>query len=151
MRRISTEEARKFISKDEDLLNRKAVYFTLTTSADGWEKVTYYTNKIKILNLRLDINKQYVYILSNPAMPRLIKIGYTKNHPGERVKQLSRSSSIPVPFDVEWVYPCYNAIELEGEVHKYLESYRVNDSREFFQIPIKKAKSIIKKLGKKYN
>ena len=101
MRRISTEEAKKFISKDGDLLNRKAVYFTLTTSADGWEKVTYYTNKIKILNLRLDINKQYVYILSNPAMPGLIKIGYTKNHPGERVKQLSRSSSIPVPFDVE--------------------------------------------------
>ena len=151
MKRISIEEAKKFVSKDEDLLNRKIVYFTLTTLEDGWEKITYYTNKIKILNLRLDINKQYVYILSNPAMPGLIKIGHTKNHPGERVKQLSRSSGIPVPFDVEWVYSCYNAIELEREIHKHLDSYRVNNNREFFQIPVKKAKSIIKKLGKKYN
>ena len=48
------------------------------------------------------------------------------------------------------MFPCYNAVQLEGEVHKYLDSFRVNKGREFFRITLEEAKDVIGRLGKKY-
>ena len=39
-----------------------------------------------------------VYILTNEAMPGLIKIGYTDNTIEKRMKELSRHSGVPLPF-----------------------------------------------------
>lgn len=43
-----------------------------------------------------------VYVLSNEAMPGLIKIGRTSGEGvGRRVAELSRSTGVPLPFKVE--------------------------------------------------
>jgi len=47
-----------------------------------------------------------IYILTNPAIPDLIKIGKTTNLV-ERINSLSRHSGVPVPFE------CYFACEVE--------------------------------------
>jgi len=82
----------------------------------------------------------YVYVLMNPSMQNLVKIGKTKREPEERAKELS-TTGVPTPFIV--VYSCYfeNCSKVESFVHKYLESegFRVSSKREFFEIPIKDA------------
>ena len=155
--RITPDIAQQYIPIEEDVLNSDIRYFTITPHSnikkrkEGWEEVTYYTGRRRTMKITPSVDKQHVYILSNASMPGLLKIGYTKGDPNKRVEQLDRSTSVPTGFTLEWAYPCYNAIELEGEVHEYLSGYRVNNQREFFKITLTEAKSIIEKLGQKYN
>ena len=37
---------------------------------------------------------QWVYVLSNPSSPGLLKIGYTKKQPEERAKQISSATGV---------------------------------------------------------
>ena len=157
-RRLSQEEAQELVKASEDQTNTPLAGFTFTPSthpkypaSEGWEDVTYYTQRRRVLKVEPSVDKQYVYILSNPSMPGLLKIGYTAHDPANRVSQLDRSTSIPTGFKLEWAYPCYNGIELEGEVHKYLNGYRVNHGREFFKLDLSQAIEAVKLLGRKYN
>lgn len=158
LKRITKEEAEEFISVEEDFTNSTPLYFTLTPSSDtvypseeGWEDVTYYTNRSKTLKFEPGADKQYVYILTNDTMPGLVKIGYTKNDPSKRAQQINAATGVAMDFNVEWAYPCYNGFELEQEVHTYLDSFRLNKNREFFKMTVEEAKSVIERLGKRYN
>lgn len=83
----------------------------------------------------------YVYVLMNPSMQNLVKIGKTVREPEERAKELSSTTGVPTPFVV--VYNCYfkSCTEAESFVHSFLENkgFRVSTKREFFEIPIKDA------------
>lgn len=83
----------------------------------------------------------YVYILMNPSMKDLVKIGKTTREPEERAKELSSTTGVPTPFVV--VYDSYfeSCSEAEKFVHSFLENkgFRVSLNREFFEIPIKDA------------
>lgn len=157
-KRLTDDEAKDLIKVTEDYTDSPSIGFTLTPSTDtkypaeeGWDSVTYYTGRSKTLQFEPGTNKQYVYILSNPTMPGLVKIGYTKNDPGKRAKQINASTGVAWDFDVEWAYSCYNGFDLEQEVHQYLEKFRLNKNREFFQISVDEAKSVVERLGKRYN
>jgi len=80
----------------------------------------------------------------------LLKIGYTTQTPDERAKQISNATGVALPYKVEWAFKCFDGEQLEGEVHRKLREYRVNNQREFFQIDLEGAKKIIKLLGKNY-
>ena len=77
----------------------------------------------------------YVYCLSNPAMPGLLKVGFTTNKPTERMLQLY-STGVPLPFELEFAKLVKNPYEKEQTLHKLLERYeeRVNPKREFFRL-----------------
>jgi hypothetical protein len=92
----------------------------------------------------------WVYIMSNPTMPGYYKIGYTKNTPEERAKQISNATGVIVPMEVEWAFHCYNGFALEQECHHKLEKYRVNNNREFFQMSLEEAKKTIEEIGERY-
>ena len=78
---------------------------------------------------------EYVYIISNKSYrDNYLKIGYTTNHPEHRLKQLYKSESVPTPFIIEFIIITDNAYQLEQKIHRVLNSYRVNASREFFNI-----------------
>ncbi|MCK9224937.1 MAG: GIY-YIG nuclease family protein [Candidatus Muirbacterium halophilum] len=87
------------------------------------------------------VDNGYVYVLMNPSMQNLVKIGKTVREPEERAKELSSTTGVPTPFIV--VYNCYfkSCTEAEIFVHTFLESkgFRVSTKREFFEIPIKDA------------
>jgi hypothetical protein len=91
-----------------------------------------------------------VYVLSNALQPGIYKIGYTNKHPEERAKQISNATGVALPYDVEFAFHCYNGLTLEGEIHQKLGEYRVNNQREFFQLPLEEIKTSIEKLGERY-
>ena len=84
----------------------------------------------------MDDEKGYIYILINPSIDGLIKVGKTTRTPDERAKELSGSTSIPTPFVVVYQMPVKNCSEAEKYVHTRLEinGSRVNDNREFFYV-----------------
>lgn len=79
------------------------------------------------------ISKQgVVYILSNPAMPGLVKVGKTINlH--DRMKSLF-STGVPLPFRCVYAKRVQDCSEVERKLHKGLNSHRENANREFFRI-----------------
>jgi hypothetical protein len=154
MKRITVEEAKEFIPLKENYGNTDLEYakhFTLTPSklGDGWESVTYYTDKKYGLYSDMGEGDQWVYILSNPSTPGLLKIGYTKQLPEERCKQISSATGVALPYKVEWAYKCFNGETIERQVHHKLKSHRVNNNKEFFQISLDEAKKVINLIGNK--
>jgi len=155
MKRITIEEAKGLIPLRENYGNVDLTYaefFTLTPSerGEGWEDVTYYTAKKYGLYADQGEGDQWVYVLSNPTTPGLLKIGYTKKLPEERAKQISAATGVALPYKVEWAYKCFNGETVEREVHHKLKSQRVNNSKEFFQISLEEAKEVINLIGNKY-
>ena len=154
--RITPEQAEQFVPCEEDQLNTPAYYFTLTPDplhGENWEKVTYYTNRSRNITIPKGLTgAQYIYILENDTMPGLVKIGFTKNKPSERVKQINAATGVALDFDVKYQYPCFNAHDLEKEIHIYLESqgFRVNKKKEFFNITVQQAISVIERIGEPY-
>ena len=90
------------------------------------------------------------YVLSNPSMPGLLKIGYTKNSPEERAQQISNATGVATPFKVDYAFKCHEGQFLEEEIHSYLDSHRVANNREFFKLELHEAVEAITKLGNKY-
>ncbi len=86
-----------------------------------------------------------VYVLTNQAMPGLVKIGKTTRKDIEaRMKELY-TTGVPVPF--ECAYACLvnskDCEKIEKALHKAFESNRINSNREFFSIKPEQAIAIL--------
>jgi hypothetical protein len=79
----------------------------------------------------------YLYILTNPHMPRLVKIGYTDRTPGERASELSGATGVPGSFVVERSWQLAEAQSWERRVHRALAQHRV--SGEHFELAANEA------------
>lgn len=77
---------------------------------------------------------EIIYILTNEAMPGFVKIGKTNNNLEQRVRELSASTSVPLPFTVFYACTVNNAQFVEHQLHDAFDNNRVNPRREFFQI-----------------
>lgn len=80
--------------------------------------------------------KGYVYIISNPAMPGIFKIGFTLKDPELRAKELD-STGAPYPFIVEYEILVDEPYTLEQHVHKALRSQR--EGKEWFRCDFSQA------------
>lgn len=88
----------------------------------------------------------FVYILTNPAMPGLVKIGMTDNNDvNVRVGQLY-TSGVPLPFTIEFAGRVANPTEVENAFHIAFAPHRINSKREFFRIEPEQAIAILKLL-----
>ena len=159
MKKITLEQAKKYVPLDDDMVNRelhRASYYTMSPypnsemAKDGWEKVTYYLPKRNDTYINRGDGNQWIYILSNPTIPDTLKIGYTNLSPELRAKQISSSTGVVVPFKVEWAFRCFDGNLMESEVHEALKEYGISNQREFFQVDLEEAKNIITLIGKKY-
>lgn len=84
------------------------------------------------------MTKGYIYVLINPAMPGLSKVGKTTRLPTERLLELSAPSGVPSPFILAYQQPVADCHTAEIWVHRELErgGYRLTERREFFQAPL---------------
>jgi hypothetical protein len=82
-----------------------------------------------------------VYIVSNPRMPGLLKIGCTTRAVEERLLELNRSTSAPAPFVLEAFFYSEHPYEDEKAIHLRLAGAKLKD-REFFEIGLEEALSV---------
>jgi len=82
-------------------------------------------------------NPGYVYVLINPAMEGLVKIGRTERDPHERAKELSVATGVPTPFFVAYDSFFEDCVGAEQFIHATLElkGYRLTNNKEFFNCP----------------
>ncbi len=86
-----------------------------------------------------------VYLLSNPYMPGLVKIGMTKQEDlDKRMKELY-TTGVPVAFKCEFACRVNNkdCAKIEKALHTAFDPQRVNKNREFFKINVEQAKAIL--------
>ncbi|OQP61245.1 hypothetical protein A3860_05905 [Niastella vici] len=85
-----------------------------------------------------------VYILTNPAIPNMIKIGMTSQEDVKlRMAQLY-NSGVPLPFECVYAAKVSNFEKVEKALHIAFGPDRVNPKREFFAIDPGQAIAIIK-------
>lgn len=84
------------------------------------------------------MSEGYVYVLSNPAMPGLIKVGRSIHGGRARAAQIYQTGT-PQPFVLEFEVFVKNSAEVERQVHDGLSAHRVNNGREFFSVSVKDA------------
>lgn len=82
----------------------------------------------------------WVYILTNPAMPGVAKIGFTLGDPRERARELSTPTGVAVAFRLMYAVEVPDAHGVEMHVHRQLEALRVSPNREFFRCSVELAK-----------
>ncbi|MFC0862868.1 GIY-YIG nuclease family protein [Sphaerimonospora cavernae] len=75
----------------------------------------------------------FVYVLSNEAMPGIVKVGMTTDLAEGRARRF-HSADVPLPFDVEFRALTSHPRAVEKYVHEFLEPFRVTPDREFFEI-----------------
>lgn len=85
----------------------------------------------------------WVYVLTNPAFPGLVKVGHTARHPETRAAELSNVTGVPARFAVAYAHQVKDHEALEGLTHGRLDAYRTNANREFFRCSVGQACHII--------
>ena len=88
----------------------------------------------------------FIYIMSNPAFPNLVKIGKSKKDPTtDRVNELNQTG-VPEPFKVEYYAFVEDEDYLEKVLHhKFIEN-RPNKNREFFALECVTAIDTVRKV-----
>ena len=94
-------------------------------------------------------NNQIVYVLTNEAMPNLVKIGKTtRSDVKTRMNELY-SSGVPFQFECAYAVEVADCSTVEKALHVAFNPNRVNPKREFFSIDPEQAIAILKLLGTK--
>jgi hypothetical protein len=158
LKKITVEQSEGYISALEDFKNNFIHYYTIEPSTDsnypaseGWDDVKYFTKRTKRPIPNSGEGKEIIYVMSNPSLQGMIKIGYTGKEIEVRRGILSKATGVPTPFKVEYIYRLQGrGMELEREIHSYLKEFRLNNEREFFEIDIKQAIEAIQKIGKNF-
>ena len=83
-----------------------------------------------------------VYVLTNPAMPGMVKIGKTTRDVSFRLAALY-STGVPLPFECEYAALVRDVDKTEKAFHNAFEQSRVNPRREFFNINPKQAINVL--------
>ncbi|OGH85684.1 MAG: hypothetical protein A2493_02840 [Candidatus Magasanikbacteria bacterium RIFOXYC12_FULL_33_11] len=87
---------------------------------------------------------EIIYILINEAMPGYVKIGKTSTSLEQRIRELSASTSVPLPFTCFYACTVKNAQFVEHQLHDAFDNNRINPRREFFQISPERIVSALK-------
>ena len=87
-----------------------------------------------------------VYVLTNPAMPGMVKIGKTTRDVSFRLADLY-STGVPLPFECEYAALVKDVDETEKAFHIAFHPSRVNPRREFFNIKSEQAIILLKQMA----
>ncbi|MDF7673684.1 GIY-YIG nuclease family protein [Acetobacteraceae bacterium ESL0709] len=92
------------------------------------------------------INNGIIYVLINPVMPGLVKIGITASDLPSRMKAL-HTTGVPVPFECVCAKQVRDCAKVESALHMAFGDHRVNEKREFFRIDPERVKAVINLLS----
>lgn len=83
-----------------------------------------------------------VYVLTNPAMPGMVKIGRTTRAMEARLSELY-STGVPLPFECAYAARVGDENKVEKAFHQAFGPYRINPKREFFSIEPEQAIALL--------
>jgi Zn finger protein HypA/HybF involved in hydrogenase expression len=90
---------------------------------------------------RLEPLSGYIYILSNPSMNNLFKVGFTCREIPERIAELNAATGVPSPFRLEGWACALDAAKAEHLIHGELRNFNVG--KEFFNAQLQRIVSVI--------
>jgi len=73
----------------------------------------------------------WVYVISNRAMPKLVKVGYSERDPINRANELGSGTEVPFRYEVIYDALVYSPYDVEQDVHKRLAELRAG--KEWFE------------------
>lgn len=82
----------------------------------------------------------WVYILTNAATPKLVKVGFTERDPELRAKELS-GTGVPGELSVEFAEMVEDPRLVEREAHRLLSNFHYD--KEWFKCTIRRAQEAI--------
>ncbi|MGW9210656.1 GIY-YIG nuclease family protein [Embleya sp. NPDC055664] len=88
-----------------------------------------------------------IYILSNPSIPSVLKIGQTTRNAVARARELSRPTGVPTDFEVVYEVIVSDISKAEARIHFLLDDTRVNRKREFFRVDPARAIQLLKNVA----
>ena len=156
------EEAKKVIEKEETHYNKELAKLQaklnkeqgnneelLNQIARLQEELSKLAEQKENVEYRTTHNKAgYVYIISNPSLEGMYKIGVTKRlDPMIRVNELS-NASLPFEYGVHSFIFSENAFELEHNLHMAFDNKRINKvnrHKEFFDATLDEIKEEVYK------
>lgn len=75
-----------------------------------------------------------LYVLTNPVMPGLVKIGCTTSRVEDRIRDISASTGVPIAFQCHFAAEVSDVMTKERTLHQLFSDKRINPKREFFEI-----------------
>ena len=75
--------------------------------------------------------KKIIYVLTNPVMPGIVKIGKTGRSIEQRIRELD-NTSVPVPYECMAAWEVKNPDVAEKALHRAFDKDRIRSTREFF-------------------
>lgn len=75
-----------------------------------------------------------LYVLTNVAMPGLVKIGCTSGAIEDRIRDLSATTGVPLAFECHFAAKVEDMTIKERTLHQLFAEQRINPRREFFRI-----------------
>lgn len=94
----------------------------------------------------LPTSEGFVYVFTNEAMPGYIKIGQTSTSIEQRLFELSRPTSVPLPFQCHYAARVANVSKVESALHDAFGDHRINPRREFFKISPERIVAVLRLL-----
>lgn len=79
-------------------------------------------------------NRGILYVLTNPFMPGLVKIGCTTGTVEDRIYDISAATGVPVAFQCHLAAEVADMTAKEKTLHQLFSDKRVNPKREFFEV-----------------
>ena len=89
----------------------------------------------------------FCYVLSHVRMPNIVKIGATRQHPLRRVKELSSPTGVPGEYQLSYYHAFSDAFVAESLAHDHFQTRRIDESREFFEVPVAEAVAFLETVG----
>lgn len=86
----------------------------------------------------------FVYIMTNEAMPSIVKVGLTSRLPEDRAKDLD-TTGVPEPFEIIYRTSTSRPKAVERRAHELLSEYRTNPKREFFRVTVNDAVEAVRR------
>jgi hypothetical protein len=87
----------------------------------------------------------YLYILTNPSMPGLVKIGITTRSVADRASELNAATGVPAKFNIEAYFESSDPRLHESSVHRSLARVRIK-GKEFFRVGLADAINAVRKV-----
>ena len=136
LRRMNLKKDENNLFLFDHIPNRQLAEMLGIPNPNGGGKTTIWNQRKRLIRERFGTNKNgqrnCVYILTNPSMPGLIKIGKTEKTAHERAEELY-TTGVPEPFSIAYSIPSQYPEILEDILHKKFKQYRINKDREFFR------------------